>query len=490
MKKTVKLNNFLSYIRKNRNKLILPIIGLLSLIWFLIRVIPKPSRAMYPCQRAAFPVASAFVIWLLGTFSSFYLYKKAKQIFHRSRYITSFFLIILATTGFFISNFHSTSLSSSAAIGFSEEDFYNKLQNVKDLNNDPSANLVLPMAKVAVVRSSKANVRDLDFTRIDAMIRQAVELAGGLDTIVNDGDIVVLKPNLVSPRAFTAIEEYVSPGANGMLTDYRVIQSVVNIVRELNPNGEIYLMEGSAVEQTEANMQRINWTNITGLDRIIILENESGNWHEYNSDSLVNVHLADGKALYPYYNNSYYLNKIYYEADVLISLPCLKNHWITGVTGGVKNVGIGGTPANIYGASSNIHERDNNVTGINHTYVHEWIHDFFMCRPVDFVIMDGLQGLENGPCAYYFLGFNTMTIADDQKNMRLILAGSDAIAVDAIESLIIGIDPMLVPHLVYLHNDDMGCVDSRYIRVVGNHRVAEIKEDFELAEIGALSKYS
>jgi hypothetical protein len=27
--------------------------GLASLIWFLVRVVPKPSRASYPCQRAA-----------------------------------------------------------------------------------------------------------------------------------------------------------------------------------------------------------------------------------------------------------------------------------------------------------------------------------------------------------------------------------------------------------------------------------------------------
>jgi len=41
--------------------------GAIALAWFLIRVIPKPSRAAYPCQQAAFPVASGFVIWLCGT---------------------------------------------------------------------------------------------------------------------------------------------------------------------------------------------------------------------------------------------------------------------------------------------------------------------------------------------------------------------------------------------------------------------------------------
>ncbi|MGO8676116.1 MAG: DUF362 domain-containing protein [Limisphaerales bacterium] len=40
--------------------------GAAALLWFLLRVIPKPSRATYPCQRAAFPAASAFVIWFCG----------------------------------------------------------------------------------------------------------------------------------------------------------------------------------------------------------------------------------------------------------------------------------------------------------------------------------------------------------------------------------------------------------------------------------------
>ena len=46
--------------------LVMKLAGAAALAWFLVRVIPKPSRAGYPCQRAAFPVASGFVIWLCG----------------------------------------------------------------------------------------------------------------------------------------------------------------------------------------------------------------------------------------------------------------------------------------------------------------------------------------------------------------------------------------------------------------------------------------
>jgi hypothetical protein len=47
-------------------------LGFAALAWFLLRVIPKPSRATYPCQRAAFPVASAFVLWVCGSMAGIF----------------------------------------------------------------------------------------------------------------------------------------------------------------------------------------------------------------------------------------------------------------------------------------------------------------------------------------------------------------------------------------------------------------------------------
>lgn len=66
-------------------------VGLGALTWFLIRVIPKPSRASYPCQQAAFPVASAFVIWLTATLSSMYFFKKLAKVFAKHRLAVSIF---------------------------------------------------------------------------------------------------------------------------------------------------------------------------------------------------------------------------------------------------------------------------------------------------------------------------------------------------------------------------------------------------------------
>jgi hypothetical protein len=47
-------------------KVIFFVMGILSTIWFLIRVIPKPSRATYPCMQVAAPFMSGFVTYLLA----------------------------------------------------------------------------------------------------------------------------------------------------------------------------------------------------------------------------------------------------------------------------------------------------------------------------------------------------------------------------------------------------------------------------------------
>jgi hypothetical protein len=69
------------------------IIGILTTIWFLARVIPKPSRAGYPCMRAAAPVMLGFIIWLLSFSGSIVLFKKSFVQFKKTRYLASFGLV-------------------------------------------------------------------------------------------------------------------------------------------------------------------------------------------------------------------------------------------------------------------------------------------------------------------------------------------------------------------------------------------------------------
>lgn len=475
-----------SYLKPIYIRLFFSISGLLATIWFLIRVIPKPTRAFYPCQKAAFPFATSFIIWLVGSSTSLVFIKNIRKK-HNYKKLSTSLMLVTGCLIFLVSYMIAPTFTSYASNSVQKEE-------LPLLKAEQASTTDHYKSTVAIVRSEKANSSDINASDIQTLVEQAVTMAGGLNDIVHNGDTVVIKPNLVIDYSYAGNQK-LTPGANGIVTDYRVIQAVVNIVNQLNPSGKIFLMEGSAKGHTLNNMATVGWDDITGLDGTIAIEESSGGWYEYNSPNLVGVDLSNDVALYPDYlkpNNTrtIYQNKIYHNADVLICIPVLKNHGYTGITGAVKCVGIGGTPGKIYGTGPSDADPTQRY-GIDHgnensarTNLHKWIHDFYACRPIDFVVMDGLQGSDRGPVAY---GYTTVSQA--QKNMRVILAGRDAIAVDVIESLIMKHDPSKIAHLVYLHNDDYGCANPALINVIGT-QVEDIRTDFKIYDSGTQSKFS
>ncbi len=470
------------FIKEKRARFTFILFGIISLVWFLIRVIPKPSRAAYPCQRAAFPIASAFVIWLTGAVGGICSIQNAKKMFHNKRMVslglfTAGIVLILFTYLFFPTEY----IFLQAKSLFSNEPV------LKAGYNQAIDQTIDPKSTVAIIRSEKSNVADITKADVEAMIRKAVEMAGGLNNIITDGDTVVLKPNLV----FCDYKGSALPvEANGMVTDWRIVAATAKIVRELNPHGTIIVMEGSAgycKTSNAFNLLKYSKTYIPEVDYFYALEEVSGNFQDFNSAKLVSATLPESVKLYPdnlkrYNSPKYYYNKIYYNADVLISLPVLKNHDIAGTTGAVKNLGIGATPSNIYSAINGYNGRWNDPSGekapISHDpyYLHRWIHDYYYGRPADFAIMDGLQGYSYGP-GYDFEPPGGFNIKNQQQNMRIILASKDPIALDAIEALTSGDDPLKVTHLVYLNNDGMGCADANAIKVSGT-RVYAVKKNF------------
>jgi hypothetical protein len=83
-------------------KWLFPATGLFALIWFLIRVIPKPDRANYPCMRVAFPLASTFVTWMTGLIVSTLAFRRAQVHFRRNRYMVAFSCLAVGVAAIYI----------------------------------------------------------------------------------------------------------------------------------------------------------------------------------------------------------------------------------------------------------------------------------------------------------------------------------------------------------------------------------------------------
>lgn len=83
-------------IKKDKAFWLWMVLGIASVLWVLIRVIPKPSRASYPCQKVAQPMAASFIIWLLGLAGSSLILHKARRMFKKQRYVLGVISFVLA----------------------------------------------------------------------------------------------------------------------------------------------------------------------------------------------------------------------------------------------------------------------------------------------------------------------------------------------------------------------------------------------------------
>jgi ligand-binding sensor domain-containing protein len=69
------------------------LLGVISTIWFLVRVIPKPSRATYPCMKVAAPFMSGLIVYLLSVAGLTFASRKFKQWSINVRYISTVLLM-------------------------------------------------------------------------------------------------------------------------------------------------------------------------------------------------------------------------------------------------------------------------------------------------------------------------------------------------------------------------------------------------------------
>jgi hypothetical protein len=107
------LENMNKWLNNKHIKLRIPfyILGISSTVWFLVRVIPKPSRAAYPCMRTAAPVMSGFIIYILSLGGISLTLRNARKSIRSYRYLitsgwlalTAFLLVVSLTSDLSVS---------------------------------------------------------------------------------------------------------------------------------------------------------------------------------------------------------------------------------------------------------------------------------------------------------------------------------------------------------------------------------------------------
>lgn len=295
---------------------------------------------------------------------------------------------------------------------------------------------------------------NLTIEQVEEMVALAVEEAGGFDGIIDKGDVVMLKVNLVGSD---------SPSGEGENTDVRVVRSLMKVINEYcEGDVTIQIAEGTARTNDDPNSSTSVWANSGYRDLLSDNELSDINFSLLNLnqgvDDLVEIDLGTEATSAPQ-EGTYSVNVNEIMADVYISVPVLKIH-DTGITNALK-LQVGTAPGCYYGYNKT-KGTDLYPQGLVHDVDHrrwttEAIVDLCNVADIDFVVVDALMILES------YKTYN----GGNQVQMNTIMAGVDPVAVDHVAAKMLGLNPDDIAHITLAEKIGLGTNNPEKIYVHG-----------------------
>ena len=267
------------------------------------------------------------------------------------------------------------------------------------------------MSKVLVMDSSYENCSE------------AVERAFELFPVDVRGKKVAVKMNALKAG---------DPDQQALVTHYRLLKAVIQKIESLDP---AQIVVGDSVGTESYGNSEYVFENTR-------LKEVAGPYYRNFNKNLKVIELEK-----PFKRKVAVLNDVL-EADVYISVPKMKTHGLTMISGAVKNN---------YGL----------LTGGQKSWYHyycgtpqkfaEIIIEMYRLRPPDLVIMDAILAMEGyGPAS------------PETRWVNKIIASDDPVALDRVEAKIVGFDTEDVPYLCLARDLALGQTNLAAIEIIGD----------------------
>jgi len=98
LKRCPKSGRIVGIKKEKISRILFPLIGIAAIVWFLVRVIPKPTRAEYPCQKAAIGIGGSFIAYLISLIASFGIFTKLRKNHSILAYLSVFVFVVVGAT--------------------------------------------------------------------------------------------------------------------------------------------------------------------------------------------------------------------------------------------------------------------------------------------------------------------------------------------------------------------------------------------------------
>ncbi len=269
------------------------------------------------------------------------------------------------------------------------------------------------MGRVSIVRSAKAP-KD---SEIRGLVKKSIDLVGGLGSVVKKGNVVALKPNVVTGRV----------SKPGVLTDKRIIETMITLCQEAGAS-EVQVVEGSGYfTPTDVALDK------SGVKAAA--EALGASVVNVDEDELVEIPVPDHIIV-----DKILVSKSFMEADVRINMPVMKTHDQLIVTLGVKN---------LKGVIPKPWKRIFHKIGVVKAVV-----DLSRVIPIDLTVLDAINAMEGlGPSFGDVVPLNTL------------MASKDLWSLDLAASRVMGFD---LEELDYLKEGlRIGLFDPKKLEIVG-----------------------
>lgn len=290
------------------------------------------------------------------------------------------------------------------------------------------------------MRPVVAVVKCPDYTpdNVSSATNRAIELAGLKDLF--SADNILLKPNLLSTR----------PPEQAVTTHPSIVQAIGKFAKD---TGKSVLLGDSPPFAGENPQKYKRLCDITGMTAVA---DELDIPIVRFEEDISTVDNPDGR-----FYHSFEISTRVMESDLIVNISKLKTHGLTAYSGAIKN---------IFGCVPGIRKGLFHVQSAENREVFaQMLVDLARVVKPKVNIMDAVIAMEGeGPNA------------GSPRQIGLILASSDPVALDAVACKIVGIEPLSIHTTRLAHEQGLGCGDMDSIEIrgepIGEVAVSDFKE--------------
>lgn len=249
------------------------------------------------------------------------------------------------------------------------------------------------MVKVALL-----HCEDYNETMVFSSVNETLNLLGGLDKFVAEGQKVLVKPNMLA----AALPE------EAVCTHPLVVKAVLKLILQLGAHPVVG--DSPAVGSTEKVAQKNGIAQVCSELNVPLVSFDNPQEIVFNAGHVCKKFLID---------------KAVIDADVIINVPKLKTHGLTSYTGGVKN---------LFGCIPGKNKAQFHLRMPNHLDFSAMLVDLYTLVKPQLILMDGVIGMEGaGPRN------------GKPRKIGALLASTSSVALDFVAASIIGMNPLDVP---------------------------------------------